>query len=132
MTYQPLLVTDDLASSVPSKLNENARTERFLNGAAKSATFVVWADDSSGSPKDIYYVTTGSSAITATLPAAGAAYTGRVVTVMKVDAGSGAVTLDGNASETINGATTVAIAATQFHYRTIICDGSNWLVISSS
>tara|TARA_R100000315_G_scaffold26213_1_gene10138 strand:- start:550 stop:948 length:399 start_codon:yes stop_codon:yes gene_type:complete len=132
MSYSPLVTTDDLAETLITKVNENARTERFLNIATKSATFTVFGDDASGSPKDLYLVTTGSSAVTANLPAAGSDYTGRVVTIMKADAGSGAVTIDGNASETINGATTVAIAATQFHYRTIVCDGSNWVVISSS
>lgn len=132
MTYQELTQTDDLSYTVPNKINENFRTRSFLNIASPSATFVVFADDATGSPKDIYLVTTGSSAITATLPAASATYLGRVVTIMKADAGSGAVTIDGNASETINGDTTVAIPATQFHYRTIMCDGSNWVVISSS
>tara|TARA_R110002020_G_scaffold8645_3_gene34359 strand:- start:680 stop:1078 length:399 start_codon:yes stop_codon:yes gene_type:complete len=132
MSYQELALTDDLSYTVPTKINENFRLRAFLNTSAQTATFTVWADDGTGSPKDIYLVTTGSSAITANLPAAGSAYLGRVVTIMKVDAGSGAVTIDGNASETINGATTVAIPATQFHYRTIMCDGSNWVVISSS
>ena len=132
MSYTELTSTMTISSDLPTNFNENFRKARFQNLASKSASFTVFDDDAAGSPIDMYLVTTGSSAITATLPAAGSDYTGRVVTVMKVDAGSGAVTLDGNASETINGATTVAIAATQFHYRTIICDGSNWLVISSS
>ena len=132
MTFTPLLQTMTISSDLPTNFNDNFRKARFQNLSAKSATFAVFDGDTLGVPIDMYLVTTGSSAITATLPAAGSVYAGRVVTVMKVDAGSGAVTLDGNASETINGATTVAIAATQFHYRTIICDGSNWLVISSS
>ena len=132
MTYSELISTDDISFTLPASVNENFRKRSFLNIAAMSATFVVWADDTAGSPKDIYLVTTGSSAITATLPAAGSDYTGRVVTIMKADADVGAVTIDGNASETINGATTVAITATQFHYRTIMCDGTNWVVISSS
>lgn len=133
MTYQPLVTTDDLASSVPTKLNENARTERFLNAAAKSATFTVWGDDASGSPKDIYLVTTGSSAVSANLPAVASAdaAAGRVVTIMKIDGGAGAVTIDGNASETINGATTVALSS-QYNYRTLVSNGSAWYVISSS
>ena len=104
MTYSELISTDDISFTLPASVNENFRKRSFLNIAAMSATFVVWADDTAGSPKDIYLVTTGV----------------------------GAVTIDGNASETINGATTVAITATQFHYRTIMCDGTNWVVISSS
>ena len=131
MTYSELVTTDDLAESVPTKVNENFRTARFLNTSAKTATFTVFADDATGSPKDIYLVTTGSSAVSANLPAAGSDYTGRVVTIFKADAGSGAVTIDGNSSETINGSATVALSS-QYHYRTIMCDGSNWIVISSS
>ena len=131
MSYAELISTMTISSDLPATVNENFRTARFQNLSAKSATFTVFDSEVAGSPIDIYLVTTGASAITANLPAA-ADNGGRVVTVMKVDAGAGAVTLDGNASETINGATTVAITATQFHYRTIICDGSNWLVISSS
>jgi hypothetical protein len=131
MTYSELVTTDDLAESVPTKINENFRKARFLNTSAQTATFTVFADDATGSPKDIYLVTTGSSAVSANLPAAGSDYTGRVVTIFKADAGGGAVTIDGNASETINGATTVALSS-QYHYRTIMCDGSNWIVLSSS
>ncbi len=131
MTYSALATTDDLAETLITKVNENARTERFLNVATMTATFTVFADDAVGSPKDIYLVTTSSSAVSANLPAASSAYLGRVVTIFKADSGGGAVTIDGNASETINGATTVALSS-QYHYRTIVCDGSNWLVISSS
>ena len=132
MSYTELISTMTISSDLPTNVNENFRKARFQNIATKTGTFTVFSDDTAGSPIDIYLVTTGSSAVTANLPAAGGDYAGRVVTVMKADAGSGAVTLDGNASETINGATTVAITATQFHYRTIMCDGSNWIVISSS
>jgi hypothetical protein len=50
---------------------------------------------------------------------------------MKIDGGAGAVTIDGNASETINGATTVALSS-QYNYRTLVSNGSAWYVISSS
>ena len=43
---------------------------------------------------------------------------------------TGTVTIDGNASETIDGATTVALS-TQYHFRGIISNGTNWSVISS-
>ncbi len=132
MTYQELATTDDLSYTVPTKLNENFRKRSFLNVAAKSADFTCWDDDAAGSPKDLYLVTTGSSTITATLPAvAGSDPTGgRVVTIMKVDSGGGSVTIDGNASETINGATTVSLSA-QYNYRTLVSDGTQWLVIGS-
>ena len=131
MSFTALTQTMTISSDLPTHFNENFRKARFQNISTQTATFTVFADDATGSPKDIYLVTTGSSAVTANLPAAGSDYTGRVVTIFKADSGGGAVTIDGNSSETINGATTVALSA-QYNYRTIICDGSNWLVISSS
>ena len=135
MTYQPLASTDDLSYTVPNKLNETARTERFQNAAAKSASFIAWADDAAGSPKDLYVVTTGSSTITVTLPtvASGDAAAGRVVTIIKIDGGAGAVSIDPTGSETINGSATAVSLGTQYHYRTLVYDGaSGWIVISSS
>jgi len=133
MTYSELVSTDDLSESVPTKINENFRKRSFLNAAAMSASFTVWADDSAGDPTDIYLVTTASSTIVATLPAAASAdaAAGRVVTIMKVDSGGGSVTIDGDGSETINGATTVSLAS-QYNYRTIVSNGTTWFVIGSS
>lgn len=132
MTYQPLVPSDDLSETVPNKINENFRKRSFLNSAAKSADFTVWSDDASGSPKDIYYVTTAAATITATLPAVSStdAAAGRVVTIMKADSGAGSVTIDGNGSETINGSTTVSLSS-QYDFRTIVSDGVAWYVIGS-
>lgn len=132
MTYQELLPTDDLSETVPSKINSNFLFRSHLNVAAKSADFTVWADDSTGSPKDVYLVTTAASTITATLPTAttGDASTGRVVTIMKADAGAGSVTIDADGSEEINGSTTVSLSS-QYSYRTLVSDGTEWFVIGN-
>ena len=135
MTYQELATTDDLSFTVPNKLNENSRTARFLNPAAMSATFTAWADDAAGSPKDFYLVTTASATITCNLPtyASGDAAASRVVTIMKIDAGGGTVSIDPAGSETINGSATAVSLGTQWHYRTLVYDGATgWVVISSS
>ena len=135
MTYQPLLVTDDLAESVPTKLNENGRKERFLNVAAMSATFEVWADDSTGSPKDLYLVTTSTSTFDVDLPgiATADAAAGRVVTIMKADAAVGRANINPSGSELINGSAVSVGLTTQFSYRTLVSDGTTgWFVISSS
>jgi len=133
MSYSPLLPTDDLSFSVPLKINEGFRSRAMLNVSAKSADFTVWDDDSSGSPKDVYLVTTGASTITATLPAVATAdaTAGRVVTILKIDGGAGSVTIDGDGSETINGSATVSLSS-QYDYRTLVSDGSEWIVISST
>lgn len=66
---------------------------------------------------------------TITLPAA-AGVTRRIYTIIKSDVSANTVTIDGNASETINGALTKVIS-TQYAGCTIQCDGSNWFIIAS-
>lgn len=68
-----------------------------------------------------------SAAFTITLPAA-ASHTGRIYNIKKTDSSANAVTIDGNASETIDG-TTTKILNTQYDRLMIQCDGSNWHVI---
>ena len=134
MTYQALLTTDDLAETVPTKINENFRKRSFLNIAAMSATFEVWADDATGSPKDLYLVTTSTSTFDVDLPAVATAdaTAGRVVTIMKADAAVGTANINPSGSETINGSATSVALSTQFHYRTLVSNGTEWFVISSS
>lgn len=70
-----------------------------------------------------------SGAITITLPAVASTRVGKRFTVKKTDAGVNAVTLDGNASETIENATTLVLAA-QYDVATIVNTGAAWLVES--
>ena len=65
-------------------------------------------------------------AFTITLPAASSS-TGRIYTIKKIDA-TATVTVDGNASETIDGATTNALA-TQYDSITIHCNGTAWFIL---
>ena len=81
MSFTALTQTMTISSDLPTHFNENFRKARFQNISTQTATFTVFADDATGSPKDIYLVTTGSSAVTANLPAAGSDYTGRTVDV---------------------------------------------------
>lgn len=62
---------------------------------------------------------------TITLPAA-SGNAGLFYIFKKIDADANAVTLDGNAAETIDGAATVADIDAQYDCIGIICDGSNW------
>lgn len=72
--------------------------------------------------------TTG--AFTITLPTA-VGITGRVYTVKKIDASANAVTVDGDGSETIDGAATYALA-TQWKSVTVISNGTNWEIIAAT
>ena len=64
-----------------------------------------------------------------TLPAA-ASNAGLWYTVKKTSADAFAITLDGNAAETIDGAATFATVDAQYDVVTIVCDGSNWHVVN--
>jgi hypothetical protein len=68
-----------------------------------------------------------SAAFTVTLPAV-ASNSGLVLVVKKIDASGNAVTLDGNASETIDGATTLALTA-QWNRALIQSNGTAWFRI---
>jgi hypothetical protein len=69
---------------------------------------------------------TGSFSIT--LPAA-ASNTGKTYYIKKTNSSANTITIDGNASETIDGATTLVLYV-QYDAVRIVCDGSNWHVIS--
>lgn len=68
-----------------------------------------------------------SGAFTVTLPAA-STMTGKQLKIIKTDSTFNAVTIDGNSSETIDGATTTTLN-TQYECLTIACDGSNWHIV---
>ena len=86
-----------------------------------------------------YTVTTGDAGVDATILCnpAGGAFTitlfaasgnaGRKLTIVKTTSNALAVTVDGNASETINGLASVFLYA-QWDYVTLVCDGTNWVV----
>lgn len=71
-----------------------------------------------------------TAAFTATLPAA-LGFKGRTILVKKTDASANAVTVDGNASETIDGAATASLAA-RYDSALMLSDGSNWHLMALS
>jgi len=64
---------------------------------------------------------------TVTLPAA-ASNAGKVYYIKNIDAQSDIITIDGNASETIDGITTYLLNVRN-HALRIICDGTNWHIL---
>lgn len=64
---------------------------------------------------------------TITLPAA-ASHIHRIYNIKKIDASANTVTIDGNASETIDGAATKVLAV-QYDSYTIQSDGTGWYII---
>lgn len=79
--------------------------------------FVLFADPAGG-------------AITVNLPAVATVVPGRRY-IVRTTGTTNAVTLDGSGSETIDGATTKALASGAIHGCEIINTGSAWLTISS-
>lgn len=74
---------------------------------------------------------TAAADITIILPAA-ANWIDKTITVKKVDAGTGDVIVDGNSTETIDGALTVPTGQVDERYetRTFLSDGTNWHIVS--
>lgn len=68
-----------------------------------------------------------TAARTLTLPAV-ASCTGRCFRILKTNSAAFAVTLQGNASENINGANTYATATANYSYAQIESDGTQWLL----
>jgi hypothetical protein len=76
-------------------------------------------------------MTTSTTDRIVTLPTA-SANTHRRITIIKVDSASGKVTIDGEGSETIDGAVTRKIpgyAAGQYMPITVQCDGTEWFIV---
>jgi len=95
-----------------------------LGIVAKTANYTVTANDG------VIECDATSGAITLTLPAVSGARPGATYTLKKTDANANAVTFDGNASETIDGATTVS-TTTQHASITIIRNaaGTAWITL---
>jgi len=92
--------------------------------SSKAANFTVASTDT----WTFYKCDTSSASITATLPSASSAGSGFVLGFTKTS-GSNSLILDGNASETIDGSTTLTkTGANQGFW--IICDGSNWFTLT--
>ncbi len=89
----------------------------------KTAAYTITIDDAT----KIIAVDASSGALTITLLAAATAGDGFEVTVKKTDSSANAVTVDGNGSETIDGATTYVLG-TQHESVTVRSDASNWQV----
>jgi hypothetical protein len=137
----PLTTTGDTiyssSGTTPARLAIGTNGQRLKAGSstpawgwkglgAKSANYTITDTDGF----DTILVTTSSSTITITLPAA-ANNTGRELTIKKADSGSGKITITRAGSDTIDGYTTTDIgdgAANQYSYLSLISDGTNWYV----
>lgn len=113
----------DIGANSPYVRSIYSRGGLTLGYVAKTADYTATGND--------YTITVDASgaARTITLPAA-ASHTARIYVIKKIDSSGNTVTIDANASETIDGATTVVLS-TQYAGKVIQCDGSNWHIIGS-
>lgn len=109
----------DSFSGMPTYLPGDRRSLNIPS--TKTTTYGIAQDN------EVVLCNATGGAFSVTLPAA-AGCVGWIETVKKIDASANAVTVDPDASETIDGATTYSLAA-QYNSVTIVCDGSTWWVI---
>lgn len=116
--------TDDLRAVTPLKLAVAKLTEKRKVVSESTTPYTILATD------HFVQIDATSGTITAVLPTA-VGIEGVKYSVIKIDVSANAVTLDGDGSETINGAANVALAA-QFNVVEVISDGANWIITSSN
>lgn len=104
-----------------------------LDGALDNHPILTLADDSATLTLDHMnrvLLVPNTGAVTLTLPAAATVRAGAWFRVIKTTSDAAAITLDGNASETIDGATTLATIDAQYDCALLLCTGSEWVVLS--
>ena len=100
-----------------------------VNGSMSLPIEAISATDTLDDTNHTVLVNAAGGVKTVNLPAASGA-TGKTFIIKKTDSSSNNVTIDPNASETIDGSSTFAFNA-QYRAVTIQCDGTNWHIISS-
>lgn len=120
--------TDNIGTELDDHLRDIKKNVRYASNlpaqAAKITAYTVVATDHN----TLLQVDASASAVTVTLLAAATAGDGFKIGVKKLDAVN-TVTVDGNASETIDGSVTTALT-TQYRVKTLVCDGTNWKIKS--
>lgn len=107
-------------SSALTKWRAMYSGRRYDTILVKSAAYTATVDD------DVIECDASGGAFSVTLPPA-ASSAGVKLYIKKTDVSGNAVTIDGNASETIDGVTTKALSS-QYASYTIICNGSSWSI----
>lgn len=120
--------TDATAQSIISALTLNGRSTIAVgyhrtNIIEKSGAYTATLDD------DVIKGDTSGAPFTITLPAVATA-SGKILTFIRTGAGANALTIDGNAAETIDGAATNATMDAKYDSLTILCTGSEWVIIA--
>lgn len=91
---------------------------------AKTANYTATESD------DFIAVNATGGAVTITLPAAATTRVGKTYTIKKTDVSANAVSINPNASETLDGSASTVDITTQYYAVTIINTGAAWLAVS--
>jgi len=100
--------------------------ERLIQSAGDPGKVVTYSG-SVPSNAALLLVSASAAPVTVTLPAA-SGQANRTLRIKKTDGTANAVTIDANASETIDGALTQTLTA-QWQVLSLTCDGSAWHLI---
>jgi len=109
--------------------SDNGVDELQVNGSISGIGFkqaYVTKTGAYTATNDDYVIDCTSGTFTVTLPAS-SGRTGRILIIK--NSGAGTITVDGNASETIDGATTYSLSV-QYATVQIMSDGTNWKIIA--
>lgn len=91
---------------------------------------VITATDTATNNDFVIYAKGITGNIVLNLPAVASVQPGRPYSIIK-DSAAFTVTIDGFGSETINGATTLVLAASAFHGCTLVNTGTEWIARGS-
>lgn len=100
-------------------------TDQPYTTLSKTTTYTVSGEDYGRTIK----CNASGGAFVVTLPPAATVGDGFEVAILKTDSSTGVVTIDGNASETIEGAANTALSY-QWQSKRLRCDGSNWVLLN--
>jgi len=118
-----VVVNDPSGAAETVKTSRANATKRLIESTAKTANYSLTTND------EIILFDSSASSLSAYLPAASGSQ-GKCFTIKKIDSSSNSVTIDPNASETIDGSGTYFLSS-QNDVVTIVCDDTNWRVISA-
>lgn len=118
-----VVVNDPSGSAETVKTTRSNVSKRLINSTAKTSNYSFTAND------EIILFDCSAGSLTGYLPAASGSQ-GKCYTVKKIDSTTNSVTIDPNASETIDGSATYFLSG-QNDVVSIVCDDTNWRVISA-
>lgn len=114
----------DTGSELKDKCNANFVARHSLDVATKTGAYTATTND------QIIICDASGGAFSVTLYAV-SGNAGRVIEIVKIDSSGNAVTVDGNASETLNNATTQSLASRYSSIR-LWCSGTEWVILSKN